>query len=110
LKVTFQKLPGNPALGIVFFWSLTLPARAPGALRERLIPELYAAMGHSQRVIGHWHCNCAWSGGAEGGESGSDTIGLERSLVGAWRKAAGSSGGRGEARGMDSTTGEGTGP
>jgi hypothetical protein len=92
LKVTFQKLPGNPALGIVFFWSLTLPARAPGALRERLIPELYAAMGHSQRVIGRWHCNCVRSGGAEGGESGSHTIGLERSLVGARPRGAAAAG------------------
>ena len=44
MKVTFQKLPGDPALGVAFYWSLTLRTRTPGTLSERLIPELFEAV------------------------------------------------------------------
>ena len=41
MDITFRKLAGQPALGIVFFWRLEITGRQPGALEDYLIPELY---------------------------------------------------------------------
>jgi AraC-like DNA-binding protein len=41
MQITFRKHPGVPALGIAFFWKLTLESRSAVYLREHFIPELF---------------------------------------------------------------------
>jgi len=41
MEITFRKLAGQPALGILFFWRLEITGGRPGTLADYLIPELY---------------------------------------------------------------------
>jgi len=41
MHITFRKHPGVPALGIAFFWNLTIESRSAVYLREHFIPELF---------------------------------------------------------------------
>ena len=41
MRLTFHKLPGDPALGVAFFWRLALTARRPLAVSDLFIPELF---------------------------------------------------------------------
>lgn len=41
MNITFQKRPGNPTLGIRFFWRLEIKPRSPVLLTDHLIPELF---------------------------------------------------------------------
>lgn len=41
MHLSFQKQPGNPTLGIAFFWKLTIETRSPVTLTDRFIPELF---------------------------------------------------------------------
>lgn len=40
MDISYRKLPGLPALGIEFFWSLKIAGSRPGALSDHFIPEL----------------------------------------------------------------------
>jgi len=41
MQISFKKRPGVPALGIAFFWKLTVESRSTVYLREHFIPELF---------------------------------------------------------------------
>jgi len=41
MQISFKKQPGVPALGIAFFWKLTVESRTAVYLREHFIPELF---------------------------------------------------------------------
>lgn len=41
MKILFQKQKGNPALGIAFFWSMTLGTKSPTLISDHFIPELF---------------------------------------------------------------------
>ena len=41
MKISFQKKPGNPSLGIVFFWKLMLGASAQATIVDHFVPELF---------------------------------------------------------------------
>jgi hypothetical protein len=76
MKVTFQKQPGDPALGSVFFWSLTLQASTPGTFSERLIPELYYDYLYVKTG------RAAWADAARAGEAGR----LDQALKTLWTR------------------------
>lgn len=41
MHITFQKHPGNSALGIAFFWCLTIETEKPLEVEDHFIPELF---------------------------------------------------------------------
>jgi AraC-like DNA-binding protein len=41
MRISFKKLPGNPGLGIAFFWKLAIETRSPVLLRDHFVPELF---------------------------------------------------------------------
>jgi hypothetical protein len=41
MRIAFHKLPGDPTLGVAFFWRLALTARRPLAVSDLFIPELF---------------------------------------------------------------------
>ena len=41
MKISFQKLPGDASLGIVFFWKMTIDAKSSKTIRDNFIPELF---------------------------------------------------------------------
>jgi len=49
MEIGFRIQPGEPSLGILFFWSLTLSGARPGTLSDLFIPELYYDYLYVQR-------------------------------------------------------------
>lgn len=49
MEITFHKRPGDPALGVAFFWRLGLTARRPLTLTDTFIPELFYDYLHVAR-------------------------------------------------------------
>lgn len=41
MDITFQKRQGQPALGISFFWKMTIDTKSPVAITDHFIPELF---------------------------------------------------------------------
>jgi AraC-like DNA-binding protein len=41
MKISFQKKQGNPSLGIVFFWKMTMGAKSPVTIMDHFVPELF---------------------------------------------------------------------
>jgi hypothetical protein len=40
MKITFQKQPGEPSLGVVFLWKMEIRTGVPATITDHLIPEL----------------------------------------------------------------------
>jgi hypothetical protein len=49
MEIGFRMQHGEPSLGILLFWSLTLGGGQPRTLSERFIPELYYDYFYVQR-------------------------------------------------------------
>ncbi|MBL8063669.1 MAG: helix-turn-helix transcriptional regulator [Anaerolineales bacterium] len=41
MNITFRKLAGDPSLGIVFFWMMTIESGSPASVKDQFIPELF---------------------------------------------------------------------
>jgi hypothetical protein len=41
MNISFQKKPGNPALGITFFWRREIKAKSSITITDHFIPELF---------------------------------------------------------------------
>ena len=39
MKISFQKKMGDPSLGILFFWKMSVVTRSPMTIAEHFIPE-----------------------------------------------------------------------
>jgi len=41
MNISFQKQQGNPSLGVLFFWKMTVDAKSPTVITDHFIPELF---------------------------------------------------------------------